>query len=111
MKNHDFYFKEVSVKGDSPPKRHSHTMNAFPREKLLIMIGGKSEVGLFMKDINIFRFSTSAWECCVLVQDIFENGIAGHCAEIIENCIFVFGGITNEGFRVPGISYFCFAKS
>lgn len=110
MKNHDFYFKEVAVKGPLPERRHSHTLNAFPKEKLLIMIGGKTESGTFLRDVNLFRIGLSTWETCTLADDPFQNGIAGHCAEVIENCIFVFGGITNEGFRVPGITYFTFSK-
>lgn len=110
MKNHDFYFKEVNVKGPMPERRHSHTLNAFPKEKLLIMIGGKSESGTFLRDVNLFRLGPNVWETCTLNDDSFQNGIAGHCAEVIENCIFIFGGITNEGFRVPGITYFTFTK-
>ena len=111
MKNHEFYFKEIPVRGCLPKKRHSQTMNAYPKEKMLIMIGGKSESGLFLKDVNLFHLQTSFWESCTLLDGSFENGIAGHCAEVLDNCVFVFGGITNEGFRVPGITYFAFANS
>lgn len=110
MKNHDFYFKEVLSKGYLPEKRHSHTLNASPKEKMLIMIGGKSEMGNYLNDVHIFRLQTGIWEQHIFQESPFENGISGHCAETIDNCIFIFGGITNDGFRVPGITFFTFAR-
>ena len=111
MRNHDFYFKEVPVKGRMPEKRHSHTLTACPRDRSLILIGGKSESGVFLRDLQIFRMPTGTWEPCVIADNPFDNGVAGHAAEALDNCIFIFGGITNEGFRVPGLTYFTCAKN
>lgn len=111
MRNHDFYFKEVPARGRAPERRHSHTLTACPKERLLILIGGKSESGIFLRDLSIFRLLNNTWETCSMAENPFDNGIAGHAAEAMDNCIFIFGGITNEGFRVPGITYFTFTKN
>ena len=111
MRNRKFYFREVDVVGSwEPEARFLHSMDASPGTNQLIMVGGRNKNNKFLSDINIFSFSTKAWSRHYLSDDSMINGIAGHASECFENCLFIFGGITQEGFRSSDLMYFTFSK-
>lgn len=111
MKNRKFYFREVTTAGGYEPEaRFSHSMDASPSTRQLIVVGGQNKHNLFLSDISIFSFTTKSWSRHYLNDDSMTNGIAGHASECFENCLFIFGGINQEGFRNSDLMYFTFAK-
>lgn len=111
MKNQIFYLKEVEITGSYKPlKRFSHSLNSSKTQRQLIMIGGKSETGQILGDINIFDFGKKTWTLQQLKENNFSNGITDQCCEVYDNCVFVFGGIDRNGFRTSKLSFFTFCS-
>jgi len=71
-------------------------MNYFRPYKLLIIYGGRNEKKVF-HDLVVLRLKTLEW----LNIEIFGHIPAmryGHCAEIVNDKLFIFGGVNLKGY-------------
>jgi len=106
MKSRLFYFKKLPVRdGYRPQKRHSHSMTKINNESLMIY-GGRGQNNSFLNSMDCFSFTTKSWSRLDLVNNEWDGDISSHAVTAHESVLFIFGGISQNGFLEPNI-YYC----
>ena len=87
--------------GPQPLARSNHTMLYISKLSILLVYGGKTHPNInqevFLSDILMLRVDILHWNRVKMFGEI-PCARSGHCMEAIGSRIFIFGGITKNGY-------------
>jgi hypothetical protein len=105
MKNKHFYFSKIrGTNGCRPEPRHSHSMSKLSSDQLAVY-GGRGEGDLFLSTLYIFKFKIKEWAEVNLSNKEWAGGVSSHSATVVDNALFLFGGVQYHGFAEPNVYY------
>lgn len=92
------------VAGKPPSPRYGHSMNYYPDRSILVVFGGRNDSNFdkyghsYMNDVWILYLEKLTWcrwdtQCSFAPLQRYS-----HCAELAENAVVVFGGLSEENY-------------
>ncbi len=94
------------VDGEPPMPRYGHSANFFPKRNYMVVFGGRNDSSGYLNDLwllELERLCWIRWDNRDCVPSIPE-GRYTHCAAVMGNSLFVFGGL-GEGNYCRGDVY------
>ena len=91
---------EPEIKGSPPSPRHMSVMNFNKHFGMITLFGGKDQYHIF-NDLYIIDIINFNWIKVDLFFQDSINGRIGHCSEIIDDKLYIFGGCDNSGKLLP----------
>ena len=94
-------FEEVPAT-DIPETRTDQTATILPDGRMSVLFGNPGDGGDYLRDGYIFNPATNQWEELNFSGPV-PNNRARHCAAVIGNNLYIFGGLTR--YTSDGITY------
>lgn len=92
-------FARVSVKSAYVPQpRVGHCLEFYLPAQMLILSGGKTRAGRFLRDLDIFDLGASTWQSVEVDLTGLCYERAFHSLTVVHDRVFIFGGINSEGY-------------
>lgn len=92
-------FTKVPVKGQYRPEaRIGHCLEFYLPAQMLVLSGGRTKSGRFLSDLDYFDLGTSTWQSIEINSTELSHKRAHHCMDILNEQIYIFGGINEEGY-------------
>ncbi|CAD8063649.1 unnamed protein product [Paramecium sonneborni] len=100
VRRRPIYIEEVQSKGRAPISRCQHSMTYIELTQQIIIYGGKNDdinTQGFLNDLYILEIRNLSWSF-VDVKRYPTSGRCSHSAAVIDEKLFVFGGVNYTGF-------------
>ncbi len=85
-----------------PDARIDHTATTLPDGRIIVLFGNPGDGGDYLRDGHIYNPKTKQWEELNFSGPV-PNNRARHCAAVIGNKLYIFGGLTR--YTSYGITY------
>ena len=100
-------FKKIPVKGLYTPKaRIGHCLEFYFPSQMLLLSGGQSRQGKFLNNLDIFDLISHSWQAVEVENTMLSLPRAHHSIGILNQEIYIFGGINSEGYLSGSVMSF-----
>lgn len=99
LKSKKLTFKKINLKTNYKPiPRIGHSLDFHVVSQILILYGGKSIKNEYINQLDVYFIHSKYWQSVTIENNFLNMKRAFHSTSTQDNCLYIFGGINENGF-------------